>query len=251
VTTTERKVFGQRAARGPLLEVRDLKVSYGAITALRGVSLSVGEGEIVALIGANGAGKTSTLRAVSGMLKPKGGAIQLRGEDICGRKSNELVPRGMAHAPEGRGIFLNLTVEENLDLGAFLRRDRAGIAEDKEAAFVRFPRLKERRAQQAGTLSGGEQQMLAIARALMSRPKLLLLDEPSLGLAPQIVETIFRILREVNAQGVSILLVEQNAHLALSMAHYAYVLETGEISMEGVGKLLLESEDVRRAYLGE
>jgi branched-chain amino acid transport system ATP-binding protein len=251
VTTTERKVFGQRAERSPLLDVRDLTVSYGAITALRGVSLSVGEGEIVALIGAIGAGKTSTLRAVSGMIKPKGGAIQLRGEDISGRKSNELVPRGMAHAPEGRGIFLNLTVEENLDLGAFLRRDRPEIAQDKEAAFVRFPRLKERRAQQAGTLSGGEQQMLAIARALMSRPKLLLLDEPSLGLAPQIVETIFRILREVNAQGVSILLVEQNAHLALSMAHYAYVLETGEISMEGVGKLLLESEDVRRAYLGE
>jgi len=249
--TTERKVFGQRAPRSQLLDVRDLRVSYGAITALRGVSLSVGEGEIVALIGANGAGKTSTLRAVSGMIKPRGGSIQLRGEDISGRKSNELVPRGMAHASEGRGIFLNLTVEENLDLGAFLRRDRPEIAQDKEAAFVRFPRLKERRAQQAGTLSGGEQQMLAIARALMSRPKLLLLDEPSLGLAPQIVETIFRILREVNAQGVSILLVEQNAHLALSMAHYAYVLETGEISMEGVGKLLLESEDVRRAYLGE
>jgi branched-chain amino acid transport system ATP-binding protein len=247
----ERKVFGARAVRPTLLEVSGLEVSYGAITALRGISLSIGEGEIVALIGANGAGKTSTLRAVSGMLKPKGGHIRLKGEEIAGLKSNVLVPRGMAHAPEGRGIFLNLSVEENLDLGAFLRRDRAGIAQDKEAAFTRFPRLKERRGQLAGTLSGGEQQMLAIARALMSRPKLLLLDEPSLGLAPQIVEAIFRILREVNAQGVSILLVEQNAHLALSAAHYAYVLETGEISMEGVGPELLQSEEVRKAYLGE
>jgi branched-chain amino acid transport system ATP-binding protein len=244
-------VLGAREPRPNLLEVSDLHVSYGAIKALKGVSLALGEGEIVALIGANGAGKTSTLRAVSGMLKPASGSVKLRGAEIAGCKANELVPRGLAHAPEGRGIFLNLTVEENLDLGAFLRRDKDGIAADREKSFGHFPVLKERRKQRAGTLSGGEQQMLAIARALMSRPKLLLLDEPSLGLAPQVVENIFRILGEVNRQGVSILLVEQNAHLALSMAHFAYVLETGEISMAGTGKLLLESPDVRRAYLGE
>jgi branched-chain amino acid transport system ATP-binding protein len=243
--------LGTRESRPQLLEVKDLQVSYGAITALRGVSLIVGQGEVVALIGANGAGKTSTLRAISGMLKPRAGRIRLGEQEIQGLKSNALVPRGMAHAPEGRGIFLNLTVMENLELGAYLRRDAAEIKQDLDYVFGLFPRLRERMKQPGGTLSGGEQQMLSISRALMSRPKLLLLDEPSLGLAPQVVETIFRILREVNARGVSILLVEQNAHLALNLAHFGYVLETGEVVMEGRGKALLESPEVRRAYLGE
>jgi branched-chain amino acid transport system ATP-binding protein len=245
------KTLGEREPRPPLLAVEDVKVHYGAIQALRGVSLSVGKGEVVALIGANGAGKTSTLRAVSGMLKPSGGKISLAGQNITGLKAHQLVPRGMAHAPEGRGIFPNLTVQENLDLGAYLRRDTEAIAADQEKSFGLFPVLKERRRQMAGTLSGGEQQMLAIARALLSRPQLLLLDEPSLGLAPQVTETIFRTLREVNATGMSILLVEQNAHLALSMAHYGYVLETGEVVMAGKGRALLESPEVRKAYLGE
>jgi branched-chain amino acid transport system ATP-binding protein len=247
----EHQVLGARPPRETLLEVSGLHVSYGAIVALRGVSLSVGRGEVVALIGANGAGKTSTLRAVSGMIKPAQGRISLSGESLVGRKSNELVPKGLAHAPEGRGIFPNLTVRENLDLGAYLRRDTAEMAVDLEKAFTRFPRLKERSGQLAGTLSGGEQQMLAISRALMSRPKLLLLDEPSLGLAPQVTQTIFRMLREVNAEGMSILLVEQNAHLALELAHWGYVLETGEVVMEGTGKELLASEEIRKAYLGE
>ena len=243
--------LGTREARRQLLEVKDLHVSYGAITALRGVSLAVGQGEVVALIGANGAGKTSTLRAISGMLKPRSGHIRLADLEIQGLKSNLLVPKGMAHAPEGRGIFLNLTVMENLELGAYLRRDTAEIKQDLEYVFDLFPRLRERMKQQAATLSGGEQQMLSISRALMSRPKLLLLDEPSLGLAPQVVETIFRILREVNGRGVSILLVEQNAHLALNLAHFGYVLETGEVVMQGQGKALLAAPEIRKAYLGE
>jgi branched-chain amino acid transport system ATP-binding protein len=241
----------ERSAREPILEVEDLHVSYGAIIALRGISLRVGKGEVVALIGANGAGKTTTLRAVSGMLRPKSGRILLEGQPVQGMKAHLLVPRGMAHAPEGRGIFLNLTVEENLDLGAYLRHDRQAVAEDRDYVFGLFPKLQERRSQVGGTLSGGEQQMLAISRALMSRPKLLLLDEPSLGLAPQVVEQIFRILRDVNARGVSILLVEQNAHLALSLAHHGYVLETGEVVMQGAGATLLASPEIRRAYLGE
>ncbi|MGO9828975.1 MAG: ABC transporter ATP-binding protein [Myxococcaceae bacterium] len=240
-----------RHVREPILEVEQLHVSYGAIIALRGISLRVAKGEVVALIGANGAGKTTTLRAVSGMLRPKSGKILLEGQPVQGMKSHLLVPRGIAHAPEGRGIFLNLTVAENLDLGAYLRHDRAQVAEDRDYVFGLFPRLKERQRQVGGTLSGGEQQMLAISRALMSRPKLLLLDEPSLGLAPQVVETIFRILREVNARGVSILLVEQNAHLALNLAHHGYVLETGEVAMQGEGRALLASPEIRRAYLGE
>jgi branched-chain amino acid transport system ATP-binding protein len=247
----ERQVLGTRAENPALLDVSGLKVKYGAIEALKGVALRVNKGEVVALIGANGAGKTSTLRAVSGMLKPAAGTIALGGENITGHSAHTLVPKGMAHAPEGRGIFPNLTVQENLDLGAYLRSDAPGIAADAEKCFGFFPVLKERRAQLAGTLSGGEQQMLAISRALMSRPKLLLLDEPSLGLAPQVTQTIFRILREVNQQGVSILLVEQNASLALTLANWAYVLETGDVVMEGTGAKLLESEDVRKAYLGE
>ena len=245
------QTLGQREAREPLLEVRDLHVSYGAIKALKGISLTLGKGEVVALIGANGAGKTSTLRAVSGMLKPAGGTITLGGEDITGLRSNTLVPKGMAHAPEGRGIFLNLTVEENLELGAYLRKDDDEKAKDLEYCLGLFPVLRERKKQVSGTLSGGEQQMLAVARALMSRPRLLLLDEPSLGLAPQVTEKIFSILREVNQKGMSILLVEQNAHLALSMAHYGYVLETGEVAMAGPGKALLASPEIRKAYLGE
>lgn len=245
------RVLGTRAPTQPLLAVKDLFVSYGAIDALRGIELSCGQGEVVALIGANGAGKTSTLRAISGMVKPKRGSIVLRNEEIAGQKAHAIVPKGMAHAPEGRGIFLNLTLQENLDLGAYLRNDRVKIEEDLEYCFGLFPVLKERRKQVAGTLSGGEQQMLSISRALMSRPTLLLLDEPSLGLAPQVVETIFRILREVNQKGVSILLVEQNAHLALTLAHYGYVLETGEVVMAGPGRELLQSPEVRAAYLGE
>ncbi len=238
-------------ASGPILEVRDLRVHYGAIEALRGVSLEVPAGEVVALIGANGAGKTTTLRAVSRMLRPSGGTVRFLGHDLGGLASHEVVARGMAHAPEGRGIFLNLTVRENLGLGAYLRRDRAGIEQDAERAFTVFPILRERQDQVCGTLSGGEQQMLAVARALMSRPRLLLLDEPSLGLAPQVVERIFGVLREVNESGVALLLVEQNAHKALQLAHRAYVLETGTIVMRGTGRELLASPEVRKAYLGE
>ena len=235
-----------------LLEVENLHVNYGAIEALRGVSLAVEAGQVVALIGANGAGKTTTLRAVSGMLRAqKGSRITFDGRDIGRSKPNELVARGLAHAPEGRGIFLNLSVADNLALGAYLRRDKAGIAADRAKMFALFPVLGERAKQLAGTLSGGEQQMLCISRALMSRPRLLLLDEPSLGLAPQVTQTIFSTLAEVSRQGVSLLLVEQNAQLALSMAHRAYVLETGQVVMQGTGAELLASPDVRKAYLGE
>ncbi len=236
---------------GPILEVRDLRVDYGGIKALRGISLEVPEGEVVALIGANGAGKTTTLRAISKMLRPVTGTIRFRGEDVTRLASHQLVARGMAHGPEGRGIFLNLTVSENLRLGAYLRRDLAGIQADAEKAYALFPILAERRSQVSGTLSGGEQQMLAVARALMSRPRLLLLDEPSLGLAPQVVERIFAVLRDVSATGVSLLLVEQNAHKALQLAHRGYVLETGQIVMTGTGRELLASPEVRKAYLGE
>jgi branched-chain amino acid transport system ATP-binding protein len=236
---------------GPILQVEGLRVHYGAIEALRGISLEVPDGEVVALIGANGAGKTTTLRAVSRMLRASGGAVRFRGEDVTRLPSHALVARGMAHAPEGRGIFLNLTVRENLELGAYLRRDRPAVLRDAERAYAMFPILAERRAQVCGTLSGGEQQMLAVARALMSKPRLMLLDEPSLGLAPQVVEKIFSVLREVNREGVALLLVEQNAHKALQLAHRAYVLETGNIVMQGTGAELLASPEVRKAYLGE
>jgi branched-chain amino acid transport system ATP-binding protein len=234
-----------------MLELQDVDVHYGAIHALRGVSFKVDDGEIVTLIGANGAGKTTTLRAVSGMLKPSAGQIRYAGSEISGLKPHKLVARGLCHAPEGRGIFPNLTVTENLRLGAFLRRDEDGIRADLEKGYTLFPRLKERSTQMAGTLSGGEQQMLAIARALMARPKLLLLDEPSLGLAPTVVETIFSIVQEINKQGVTILLVEQNAHLALGIAHHGYVLETGVVVQTGTGQELLHSPEIRKAYLGE
>jgi branched-chain amino acid transport system ATP-binding protein len=238
-------------ANGTILEVKDLQVFYGAIQALRGISIEVPAGQVVALIGANGAGKTTTLRAISKMLRPSTGSLRFLGEDVTRLASHELVARGMAHAPEGRGIFLNLTVRENLDLGAYLRRDKDAIARDAERVFGLFPILAERRSQVAGTLSGGEQQMLAVGRALMSSPKLMLLDEPSLGLAPQVVERIFAVLREVNDAGVALLLVEQNAHKALQLAHRAYVLETGNVVMTGTGKELLASPEVRKAYLGE
>jgi len=234
-----------------MLDLENVDVHYGAIQALKGVSFRVDDGEIVTLIGANGAGKTTTLRAVSGMLRPSAGQIRYAGAEVGGLKPHKLVARGLCHAPEGRGIFPNLTVTENLRLGAFLRRDEDGIRADLEKGFSLFPRLRERATQMAGTLSGGEQQMLAIARALMARPKLLLLDEPSLGLAPTIVETIFNIIQEINKQGVTILLVEQNAHLALGIANHGYVLETGTVVQTGTGQELLKSPEVRKAYLGE
>jgi branched-chain amino acid transport system ATP-binding protein len=234
-----------------LLELSNVDVHYGAIQALKGISFKVDEGEIVTLIGANGAGKTTTLRAISGMLKPSRGSIKYRDEEVSGFKPHRLVARGLCHAPEGRGIFPNLTVRENLMLGAFLRRDQQGIEQDLERGFALFPRLEEREKQMAGTLSGGEQQMLSIARALMSRPKLILLDEPSLGLAPTLVEAIFATIQQINKQGVTVLLVEQNAHLALSIAHHGYVLETGSVVQSGTGQELLRSPDIRKAYLGE
>jgi branched-chain amino acid transport system ATP-binding protein len=235
-----------------MLEVSNLSVNYGAIRALHGVTLSVPAGKIVTLIGCNGAGKTTTLRAISGLVRPSGGQVTFEGKPISRMPAHEIVRLGIAHSPEGRGIFPNLTVAENLDLGSYTRKraDKAEIAADMEKGFVLFPRLKERLNQLAGTLSGGEQQMLAMARALLARPRLLLLDEPSLGLAPQIVQTIFKIIREINATGTTILLVEQNAHMALNVAHHAYVLEVGEIVMSGEAKALAASDEVRKAYLG-
>ena len=235
----------------PLLSVRDLVVHYGVIRALSGISLEVPKGRIVALIGANGAGKSTTLRAISGLLRPTSGEVEFQGKSVLGLAANEIVALGVAQAPEGRGIFLNLTVKENLELGAYLRRDRDGVDADRERAYALFPILKERSGQVSGTLSGGEQQMLAVGRALMSRPTLLLLDEPSLGLAPQFVDRIFQVIQEINEAGVSLLLVEQNANMALQVSHHAYVLETGSIVMQGSGRDLLESPEVRKAYLGE
>ena len=233
-----------------LLEIKDLDVHYGGIHALKGVSLSIEAGEIVTLIGANGAGKTTTLRAISGLVKPTRGHVKFGGEDITHVAAHSIVARGLVHAPEGRGIFSNMTVEENLDIGAFLRSDIGQIAADRRYALSLFPRLQERLKQNAGTLSGGEQQMLAIARALMSRPKLLLLDEPSLGLAPQIVALIFKIVKTIAARGTTILLVEQNAHMALGVANRAYVLEVGEIVLDGPAKDLAKNDEIRKAYLG-
>ncbi|MCA9678734.1 MAG: ABC transporter ATP-binding protein [Myxococcales bacterium] len=233
-----------------MLEIEGLDVHYGGIHALKGISLDVEAGEVVTLIGANGAGKTTTLRAISGLLKPSGGRIRFDGKDITGVAAHTIVGMGLSHAPEGRGIFSNMTVAENLELGAFLRRDRAAVAKDREHALTLFPRLKERLTQDAGTLSGGEQQMLAIARALLSRPKLLLLDEPSLGLAPLIVATIFKIVRTIAAEGTTILLVEQNAHMALGVARRAYVLEVGEIVLKGPAAELARDDQIRKAYLG-
>ncbi|MBC7834558.1 MAG: ABC transporter ATP-binding protein [Phycisphaerales bacterium] len=233
-----------------MLEVRGLDVHYGAIQALHDLSLSVKKGQIVTLIGCNGAGKTTTLRAISGIVRPSGGGVFYEGASITAAPPYRLVRMGIAHSPEGRGIFSNLSVSENLDLGAYARSDHDEIARDRERSLTLFPRVRERLKQNAGTLSGGEQQMLAIARALMARPRLLLLDEPSLGLAPQIVQTIFKIIREINERGTTILLVEQNAHMALKVAHYAYVLEVGRIAMADEAAVLEKSDAVRKAYLG-
>jgi branched-chain amino acid transport system ATP-binding protein len=233
-----------------MLEVKDLVVRYGAIEALHGVSLSVERGQIVTLIGSNGAGKTTTLRAISGLVRTAAGSITFEGKPIANQPPHRILRQGLVHSPEGRGIFANMTVAENLDLGAFARDDKAGIAADREKSLDLFPRLRERLSQNAGTLSGGEQQMLAMARALLARPKLLLLDEPSLGLAPQVVQTIFKIIREINAAGTTILLVEQNAHMALSISHFGYVLEVGRIAMADKASTLEASDEVRKAYLG-
>ena len=233
-----------------LLKIENLSVHYGAIQALHGVSIAVEPGEIVTLIGANGAGKSTTLRAVSGLVKPSAGTITFDGKNLAGLAPHKILRRGLAQVPEGRGIFPNLTVDENLDLGAFVRTNRKEVEGDRERVFTLFPRLKERIDQRAGTLSGGEQQMLAIGRALLARPRLLLLDEPSLGLAPQLVQTIFKIIREINASGTTIFLVEQNAHMALRVAHRAYVLEVGAVVMSGDAKQLAASDDVKKAYLG-
>ncbi|MBX3357044.1 MAG: ABC transporter ATP-binding protein [Phycisphaeraceae bacterium] len=233
-----------------LLEVTGLHVHYGAIHALHGVDLHVDQGQIVTLIGCNGAGKSTTLQTISGLLRPSAGSITFDGKPITGLPPHQIVRLGISQAPEGRGVFSNLSVSENLELGAFQRTDRAAIARDRDKALDLFPRLRERLKQSAGTLSGGEQQMLAIARALLARPRLLLLDEPSLGLAPQVVQTIFQIIREINKAGTTILLVEQNAHMALSVANFGYVLEVGAIKMRDTAARLEADDEVRKAYLG-
>src|SRR5215831_11657614 len=233
-----------------MLEVRDLHVYYGEIHALKGVSFEVAEGEIVTLLGNNGAGKTTTLKTLSGLLAPRRGAVSLEGVSLVGTPAHGIVSRGITHVPEGRHVFNRLTVLENLEMGAYTRSDR-GVADDMERVFATFPRLKERRVQVAGTLSGGEQQMLAIGRALMAKPRLLLLDEPSMGLAPVLVEQIFETVQTINQQGVTILLVEQNAAMALSIPGRGYVLETGRIALEGRAAELADNPEVRRAYLGE
>ncbi|MDT5270861.1 MAG: branched-chain amino acid transport system ATP-binding protein [Acidobacteriota bacterium] len=234
-----------------MLTLENISVSYGAIRALKGVSMRVEQGEVVTLIGANGAGKTTTLRTITGLLSPTEGRILFEGQEISGRPTHQLVARGISMSPEGRGVFANLTVRENLLMGAYLKKNKAEIAHDLQRGYRMFPRLKERESQKAGTLSGGEQQMLAMARALMSRPRLLLLDEPSLGLAPLVVHTIFEAIDEIRGEGTTILLVEQNAHAALKHSDRAYVLETGRIVMEGPSKELAADPRIKEAYLGE
>jgi len=233
-----------------MFEIKDLNVHYGVIHALKGISLTVNDGEIVTLIGANGAGKTTTLRTISGLKKSTSGQIILDAKDITNTSAQERVRMGISHVPEGRRVFSNLTVLENLELGAYLRKDREGIAKDLKKVFDLFPVLADRQKQLAGTLSGGEQQMLAIGRALMGRPKILLLDEPSMGLAPLLVQEIFSIIKDVNSNGTTVLLVEQNARMALQIAHRAYVIETGRIVLSGTGAELMESEEIKKAYLG-
>ncbi len=234
----------------PLLELQDVHSYYGNIHALKGISLTVDKGEIVTLIGANGAGKSTTLRTISGIIKPRQGAVKLAGERIDELPAHKVVERGVLQSPEGRRIFPRLSVQENLDMGAFTRTDKDGIAQDMERVFGLFPRLKERATQKGGTLSGGEQQMLAIGRALMGAPKVLLLDEPSMGLAPVLVEQIFSIIKDINKQGITILLVEQNALMALGIAHRGYVLQTGQIVLADSAQGLSENETVQKAYLG-
>jgi branched-chain amino acid transport system ATP-binding protein len=242
---------GRANGGAPMLEIDDLHVYYGNIAAVKGISLRVYPGEIVSLIGANGAGKSTTMRAISGLVKSRKGSITFEGQKISGLPGHEVAKRGIAQSPEGRRIFGRMTVLENLELGAFMRKDAAGILADQERIFDLFPRLKERISQKAGTLSGGEQQMLAMGRALMAQPRLLLLDEPSMGLAPVLVEVVFETIERVNKQGVTVLLVEQNALAALNIATHAYVLETGHIELEGTGPELAHNDDVRKAYLGE
>ena len=234
-----------------MLEIIDLHVSYGAIRAVQGISLKVPDGKIIALIGTNGAGKSTTLRTISGLLKPEVGRILLDGEDITGLPAKDIVKRGISMVPEGRHVFPDLTVYENLMLGAYIRTNRQEVEAQLEEVYNLFPRLRERKSQLAGTLSGGEQQMLALGRALMADPKVLLMDEPSLGLAPVLVQEIFSLIKRIHEQGKTLLLIEQNARAALTLAHYAYVLETGRIVMEGTGAELLVNDDVRRIYLGE
>ena len=233
-----------------MLKVENLKVRYGMIEAIKGISFEVRDGEIVTLIGANGAGKTTTMHAISGLLKPASGSITMDGQDLVKMPSHKIVSLGLAQVPEGRRVFAQQTVEENLVLGAYTRRDKSGIEEDQERVFDLFPRLKERRTQLAGTLSGGEQKMLAMGRALMAKPKLVLMDEPSMGLSPMLVKEIFHIIEDINKQGTTVLLVEQNARMALAIADRAYVLETGKITLEGTGEELAKDERVRKAYLG-
>ena len=232
-----------------LLTIKDLSVAYGGIQAVRGISFDVSEGEVVTLIGANGAGKSSTLRSIVGLVKPSGGSVVFQDKELSGLTTENIVKNGITLVPEGRRVFVNLTVYENLKMGAYMRKDN--LEADLNWVYDLFPRLKERNWQSAGTLSGGEQQMLAIARALMSRPKLIMMDEPSLGLAPLVVQGVFDIIREINRQGVTILLVEQNANMALKAADRAYVMETGQITMSGSGQDLLENEEIREAYLGK
>jgi len=239
------------SASQPLLELRGLEVAYGGIRAVRGIDLRVDAGELVCLIGANGAGKSTTLRAICGLVPLAGGDVFYDGQSINGRKSFELVRRGLVMVPEGRGIFGQLTIEENLAMGAYVRRDAAQVRQDTERVFTLFPRLAERRRQAAGTLSGGEQQMVAMGRAMIARPKLLLLDEPSMGLAPLMVEKVFEVVRAIAAEGVTILLIEQNARLALEHSHRGYVMESGELTLSGPARELLTDPKVRAAYLGE
>ncbi|MBQ3966466.1 MAG: ABC transporter ATP-binding protein [Treponema sp.] len=233
-----------------MLEVTNLTVSYGAIRALKGISFEVGQGEIISLIGSNGAGKTTTLHSISNLIKKQGGSVSFNGEDITSLAADQIVRRGLIHVPEGRRIFANLTVKENLEMGAFIRKDKAGIKTDMERVYELFPRLKERIKQVAGTLSGGEQQMLAMGRGIMSQPKLLLLDEPSMGLAPILVDEIFSIIQRINKEGTTILLVEQNAFKAMSIASRVYILETGNIIKSGDAKELISDPTVKSAYLG-
>ena len=234
-----------------MLKIENLKVSYGGIRALRGISLEVPDGKIVTLIGANGAGKSTTLRTITGLVKADSGSIQWNGNELIGRNIDRIISEGIALSPEGRRVFPDMTVLENLRIGAYLRKNKAEIEKDLNSVYDLFPRLKERSWQPAGTLSGGEQQMLAVGRALMSRPKLMMMDEPSLGLAPLVVQDIFRIIQEINRQGVTILLIEQNANMALKIADLAYVMETGNITLSGTGAELLTNEKVKEAYLGK
>ena len=250
-TATTREAAGAGQRDGLILELQDVHTYYGSIHALKGVTLDVGEGEIVTLIGANGAGKSTTLRSINGLNHPRQGKITFQGRDITSEQPHDIVKMGIAQSPEGRKLFPRMSVLENLQMGAFQRKDRAGINEDLERVYTLFPRLAERKGQKAGTLSGGEQQMVAMGRALMARPKLLLLDEPSMGLAPIFVEKIFEIVKEINERGTPILLVEQNALMALDVARRGYVMETGRIALADDAKALRENEKVRKTYLGE